>query len=234
MKSPLCGRPAHHLLRAGLFGVVVAVCMSELRAAPPPSSRSADSAADVGNDDLAKRTLLALRKAAGPNRRPKRHAPASEAACSPVLSPATGEAVEQSEMRPDVGPLLPAPLAAGPLNRTPLDRELLTEEPAGWVAADRDTNTERPAVSKAMAPKTVAFKAAPSKMERPETSRASVRWADGRGDDGAVVRPAADWSGTPSLTLRGTARRMNPLRNGDRHDEDASVMSRGANPLRSR
>ena len=247
MRFPLCWRPPHRVLRVALCAAVATVSASELWAGQPHSPRRTISATDVGvdavrvrvsddeatepgaqpsRDALAERTLRALGEAASPNRRPRRRIQPRDEASSPASLTSAEEAVveEPVEERADVRPLGPSPLAVEPLS----------EERSGWVPAGRRTKMPRPIQPKTAARKAAAPKAAAPKAAGGDTARASVRWAHARTDDGEAVRSAADWSAVATVTLRGPAGRFNPLRAGDGRGEEASVKTRGANPLRAR
>jgi len=238
MKSQPGRRSPQGILRGALWGAAVAVCMCDLRAGEPKSPPS---------DELAKRTLRALGEAA--HRRPRRSAPSLDEVTLPASSPAAVQTADPPKRCLDTRPLEPRPLESRPLEPEPQAAEPWSPEPqtrvppattspsedqAGWYSADRRGKMARRAPSKPAPPKRGAMATAAPKTIRTEAARASVRWADAREDDGEAVRPAADWRGAATVTMRGTAGRSNPLRNGDRRDQGASSTTRRTNPLRAK
>jgi len=238
MKSPYGRRSPQGIVRCVLWGTAMSVCMCcmcNLWAGEPKSPPS---------DELAKRTLRALGEAAGSNRRPRPPAPPVDELTLPASSPAAVQTADPPKRCLDTRPLEPRPLepepqAAGPWSpepqtRVPLAAASPSEDQAGWYSANRRNKMARRAPSKPAPSKTASMTTAAPKTIRTEVARASVRWADAREDDGEAVRPAADWRGAATVTVRGTAGRSNPLRNGDRRDQGASSTTRRTNPLRAK
>ncbi len=233
MKSPYCRRSPHKILTGLLLGLAVVVCTCELRAGQPKSPTT---------DDLAKRTLRALGEAAAPIRPPRHPTPPLDELTLSAAEETTDEQCLDTRPR-ETPPLEPAPLAEErltekrlaekPLTVAPLPEEPPNEDRAGWYSKDRTGKAARPVPSKPATSKTFASTTAAPKTARNEAALASVRWADARGDDGEAVRPAADWRGATTVTLRGTSAKFNPLRNGGSRDEDAFYNARRANPLRA-
>jgi len=230
MKSPHFRRSPNGIIKSVLWSIALAVCTGELRADQPKSPT---------NDDLAKRTLRALGEAAGPNRRQRdQAAPPRDGVTLPASLAVAEEVAAPAKQSVNTRPMEPAPLADEPSVEEPMAVAPLPGEPpsgdrAGWYSADRRANTPRQASIKPAKSKAAATGNQTSKTARTEIARATVRWADARGDDGEAVRPAADWRGAASVTMRGTAGRFNPLRNSDHRDEATSSKTRGLNPLRA-
>jgi hypothetical protein len=115
-----------------------------------------------------------------------------------------GDAGIPSQHRPSAArPSPPGPLPNGP---------------TGWVAAG-----------------TRAKKQPTPRRESLETEavKPRVRWADARADESKSVRPAANWSASASIRLRGPSGRSNPLRDADGPVQTSPSKTRGANPLRN-